>query len=203
MLRVIHDVDIDVESSQRYQEALSNNYMRTCPLLKLILTRSKHEGAVLHPAVHHRQPGEHGEGGEGEEPVGEGGPGEGTGDLTAPVTRVTSHACVPWNDLRVDDGMCEQRQEAQGQPPPVKEALPDDEEDGDHLEADQGPEPRAGHAVEAHGDEIEDEPGPHQHRGQVVEQEVGGQPLAVPGQDRGGHREPHHHVDTGAAPPHD
>ena len=87
---------------------------------------------------------------------------------------------MPWDNLGVYDGMGQQGQEAQRQPAAVKEALSDDEEDGDHLEDDEGPEPGHGEAGEAPGDEIEDEAGPDKDRGQVVEEEVRGQSLAVP-----------------------
>ena len=87
---------------------------------------------------------------------------------------------MPWDNLGVYDGMGQQGQESQRQPAAVKEALSDDEKDGDHLEDDEGPEPGHGEVSEAPGDEIEDEAGPDQDWGQVVEEEVGGQSLAVP-----------------------
>ena len=63
------------------------------------LTWSEDDGAVLHSAVHHGEPGEHGEGGQREEPVGEGGPGDGTGDVTAPGLQGVTYNKVHYQSL--------------------------------------------------------------------------------------------------------
>ena len=57
---------------------------------------------------------------------------------------------LPGDDLGVEDGVGEQSEEAEGQPPPVEEALPEDEEHGGGLEQHEAAQPRH-RGVEAPG----------------------------------------------------
>ena len=62
----------------------------------------------------------------------------GRGELLLLVVTVP----LPGDDLGVEDGVDEQSEEAEGQPPPVEEALPEDEEHGGGLEQHEAAQPR-------------------------------------------------------------